>query len=76
MVETTVFKSNQSQAVRLPRPVALPYSVKRVDIVKVGNTRIITPVGETWVCWFDGIVVTDDFMCDRDQPIEHDRETL
>lgn len=76
MVETTVFKSNQSQAVRLPRPVALPDSVKRVDIVKVGNTRIITPVGETWDSWFDGIDVTDDFMCDRDQPIEQDRETL
>ncbi len=33
MEQSTVFKSNKSQAVRLPKPVALPDSVKKVDMV-------------------------------------------
>ena len=40
-METTVFKNNRSQAVRLSKAIALPESVKRVDVVAVGNTRII-----------------------------------
>jgi len=50
-IHTTVFKSNKTQAVRLPKPVALPDFIKKVDIVAVGNTRIITPAGESWDQW-------------------------
>lgn len=42
-METTVFLSNRSQAVRLPKAVALPDDVKRVEVIAVGRTRIITP---------------------------------
>jgi len=73
-IHTTLFKSNKSQAVRLPKPVALPDSIKIVDIVAIGNTRIITPAGESWDQWFEGPGVSDDFMTDRDQPIDQDRE--
>ena len=66
MEQSTVFKSNQSQAVRLPKAVALPESVKRVDIVKLGNSRLITPAGTAWDSWFDGPGVTDDFMVERE----------
>ena len=48
MGRTTVFKSNRSQAVRLPKAVSLPDDVKHVEIVAVGRTRIITPAGERW----------------------------
>jgi len=75
-IHTTLFKSNKSQAVRLPKPVALPDSIKKVDIVAIGNTRIITPAGESWDQWFDGPGVSDDFMLDRDQPTSQDRETF
>lgn len=75
-IHTTVFKSNKTQAVRLPKPVALPDAIKKVDIVAVGNTRIITPAGESWDQWFDGHGVSDDFMSDRDQPADQERETL
>jgi antitoxin VapB len=34
MEQSTVFKTNRSRAVRLPKRVALPQSVKKVDIVK------------------------------------------
>ncbi|VYU40041.1 AbrB/MazE/SpoVT family DNA-binding domain-containing protein [Metakosakonia massiliensis] len=74
MEKTTVFKSNRSQAVRLPKAVALPEDVKHVDIVAVGRTRIITPAGESWDSWFDGESVTSDFMAAREQPGGQDRE--
>ncbi len=73
-VRTTVFKSNQTQAVRLRKAVALPDSVKKVDIVAIGNTRLITPAGEGWDAWFDGPGVSDDFMLEREQPPDQDRE--
>ena len=76
IVHTKVFKSNQSQAVRLPKPVALPDNIREVEIVAIGNTRIITPAGKSWDDWFDGQGVTDDFMADRDQPGDQVRETL
>ncbi len=75
-IHTTVFKSNKTQAVRLPKAVALPDTIKKVDIVAVGNTRIITPAGESWDQWFDGRGVSDDFMLDRDQPTDQEREAL
>jgi len=75
-VHTTVFKSNQTQAVRLPKAVALPESIKKVDIIAVGNTRIITPAGESWHQWFASKGVSDDFMNEREQPVEQVRESL
>jgi antitoxin VapB len=73
-VKTTIFKSNKTQAVRLPKVVAFDESVTRVEIVAVGNTRIISPAGESWDQWFDGPIVSNDFMTDREQPAEQERE--
>ena len=74
MEKTTVFRSNRSQAVRLPKAVALPEDVKNVEIVAIGRTRIITPAGEGWDTWFNGDSVTSDSMSDRDQPDDQTRE--
>ncbi|MBN3124066.1 type II toxin-antitoxin system VapB family antitoxin [Pectobacterium brasiliense] len=74
MEKTTVFKSNRSQAVRLPKAVALPDEVKQVDIVAIGRTRIITPAGESWDSWFEEQGVTADFMITREQPDDQIRE--
>ena len=76
MESGSVFKSNTSQAVRLPKPVALPESVKRVDIIPLGRARLIVPAGEGWDSWFDGEGVTDDFMNLRDQPEDQERESF
>lgn len=73
---TRVFKSNKSQAVRLPKPVALPDVIVEVEIVAVGNTRIITPAGRSWDYWFDGPGVSSDFMTRREQPADQQRESL
>lgn len=72
--QTKLFTSNKSQAVRLSKAVALPESVTVVDVVAIGNTRIITPAGESWEVWFEGPGVSDDFMESRDQPTDQLRE--
>ncbi|MDF7662683.1 type II toxin-antitoxin system VapB family antitoxin [Erwiniaceae bacterium L1_54_6] len=73
-METTLFLSNRSQAVRLPKAVALPDDVKHVEIVAVGRTRIISPAGESWDAWFSGESATADFMSARSQPEAQERE--
>lgn len=45
MENASVFKSNTSQAVRLPKRVALPDSVKRVDIISLGRARLYSARG-------------------------------
>lgn len=76
MEKTTVFKSNRSQAVRLPKAVALPEGVHQVEVVAVGRVRIITPAGESWDQWFDGPGVSADFMVDRARPLVQERESF
>jgi len=71
-----VFQNNRSQAIRLPKAVALPDDVKRVDIVAVGRTRIIAPAGEVWDSWFEGAAATSDFMSERDQAASQEREAF
>jgi antitoxin VapB len=74
MEQGAVFKSNRSQAVRLPKACALPEDVTRVDVIVLGRSRLLVPAGESWDNWFDGPSVTPDFMSDRDQPGEQHRE--
>jgi len=47
-VQTKLFKSNRSQAVRLPKQIAFPESVKDVEITAIGSKRIIAPAGQSW----------------------------
>ncbi len=76
MVRARIFKSNKSQAVRLPKPVALPDTVKQVDIVVLGRSRLISPAGESWDSWFDDGSVSEDFLCERDQSSDQKRDSL
>lgn len=76
MVSVKVFQNNKSQAVRLPKSVALPASVTRVDIIPQGRARLIVPAGDAWDSWFDGEGVTDDFLVSRDQPTDQERESF
>jgi len=76
MIQTKIFKSNQSQAVRLSKAVAFPEGIKEVEIVVVGNSRIITPANQSWDSWFDDPAVSNDFMIDREQPALQERESF
>lgn len=76
MEQGAVFKSNRSQAIRLPKAAALPDGVKRVDVVAVGRTRIIAPAGEAWDSWFDADKPSADLLSEREQPSDQERETF
>lgn len=76
VVRTTVFRNNRTQAIRLPKAVALPDDVEAVEITAVGNARVVTPVGGAVDYWFDhGVTVTDDFLHEREQGTQ-EREGL
>jgi len=77
MARSTVFVTNRSQAVRLPKAVAFPEGVHQVEVIRLGNSRLITPVGRRWDEFFEnGPLVSDDFMTERDQPSAEEREPL
>ena len=66
VVKSQVFKTNRSQAVRIPKAVAFPEKVTEVEIIRTGNTLTITPVGKRWDDLFErGPRVSDDFMNER-----------
>ncbi len=74
---TTVFTNNRSQAVRLPADLRLPEDVKKVQVRARGLDRIISPVGRTWDEFFlRGPQVSDDFMAERADQQQGDREDL
>ncbi len=74
MERVKIFKKNKSQVVRLPKSISLPDTVKEVDIVCLGRSRLIAPAGEAWDNWFEEEGVTDDFMNERDQTGNQERE--
>lgn len=50
---TTLFLSNRSQAVRLPRAVAFGDGVREVVVTQDGPRRIIAPADLAWDDFFD-----------------------
>ena len=77
MTSSTVFNSNRSQAVRLPKAVAFPEGVHHVDILIIGRSRVIVPQGKRWDDLFlNGPRVSDDFMVGREQPAAETRESF
>jgi antitoxin VapB len=74
MTRSTVFTTNRIQAVRLPKPVALPPSVRQVEVIKLGRSRLISPADQSWDAFFDGPAASDDFMAERRQPLAEKRE--
>jgi antitoxin VapB len=77
MTSSTVFTSNGSQMVRLPKAVAFPDDVHQVDILIVGHSRVIVPQSKRWDDLFpSGPRVSEDFMVERQQPPAGKREPL
>ena len=77
MTIASVFINNRSQAVRMPADLRLPEGVKRVQVRALGSERIISPVDHTWDSFFlNGPEVSDDFMVERAEQVQSDRESL
>lgn len=74
MERAKAFKNSKGQVLRFSESVSLPDAVKEVDIIRLGRSRLITPAGEAWDSWFEGEGVTDDFMNERDQIGNQERE--
>jgi antitoxin VapB len=66
MTRSTIVKNKRGQTVRLPKLVAFPDSVHRVEIIKIGQSRIVSPIGKRWDDFFrNGPRVSADFMAER-----------
>lgn len=76
MAQATIFTNNKSQAVRIPKALEFPEDVKKVVIVSIGDARLITPAGTSWDSWFEGEGVTADFMDEREEPLDQEREAF
>ena len=76
MESAKLFTINKNQAVRFPKAVALPSSVKEVMIIPLGRGRLVLPKEELWASWFDEGQVSADFMTDREQPADQERNDL
>ena len=73
----TVFINNRTQAVRMPAETRFPDSVRRVQVRVVGRERILTPVDSAWDSFFlGGQTVTEDFMTERAEQTQTEREAL
>lgn len=71
MTRTTLFHSNRSQAVRLPKDVAFPEGVKEVTILREGKRRVIVPANAVWDDFFDAPGID---LPEREQPKAQQRE--
>ncbi len=73
LARTSLFLSNRSQAVRLPKAVAFAEAVRDVVIVPDGPRRIIAPADAAWDDFFDAPGID---IGDRQQPAIQTRDTL
>jgi antitoxin VapB len=73
VTKTTLFQSNRSQAVRLPKDVAFPEGVRTVTVLRDGKRRIIAPADAAWDDFFGAPGVD---LGERVQPKGQDRESF
>lgn len=73
MTQTTLFQSNRTQAVRLPKDVAFPEGVREVTILREGQRRIIVPANAAWDDFFAAKGIE---LPEREQPSLQTRESF
>ena len=71
MTRTTLFHSNRSQAVRLPKDVAFPEGVRTVVVRREGKRRVIVPADAAWDDFFEAPGID---LPDRTQPTTQSRD--
>ena len=70
-VQTSLFRLNRSQALRLPKDVAFPESVKEVRRVRQGARRLVVPANAVWDDFFEAPGIE---LPSREQPEPQARE--
>ncbi len=75
MPTAKLFRNGQSQAVRLPKEFALPG--QEVWIRRVGRGVLLVPKDDPWATFEAALdMFPDDFMNERVQPPQDEREPL
>jgi antitoxin VapB len=70
-----LFRNGQSQAVRLPRD--FRFEGDKVFIKWVGNAAVLLSYRDSWGALVENLdLFSDDFMEDREQPLQQRRESL
>lgn len=76
-METSLFMDKRSQSVRLPVAMRFADNVKKINIRKVGQDRVLSPLSQTWDSFFlQTDRVSEDFMQTRETPQQAEREEL
>jgi antitoxin VapB len=70
MTQSTVFKTNKTQAVRIPKSLAFPDHVKKVNVVPQGEGLLILPVEQSWAEFFKSPGIGDDFERPPQPPMQ------
>lgn len=65
-LKAAVFKSNRSQAVRIPKALAFPDDVKELRVIKEGRTLLLVPADHVWT----------DFLAEPGIDIEEGRDSV
>ena len=73
MPRTTLFQTNRSQAVRIPKEIAFPAGVREVAVLRDGARRIIVPANAIWDDFFEAAGID---LGERTQPEAQPREAL
>jgi antitoxin VapB len=74
-VQAKLFKNGQSQAVRLPKQ--FRFEGVAVSIQKIGDSVVLSPIQDGWDSFFEAAAdFSPDFMADREQSVQPDREGL
>ncbi len=73
MTRTTLFLTNCSQTVRLPKDVAFPPGAREVSILRDGARRVIVPADASWDDFFDAPGID---IGEREQPQAQAREAF
>jgi antitoxin VapB len=73
MTRTSLFLSNRTQAVRLPKDVAFPSSVREVTIVRDGARVIIAPADALWDDFFSAPGID---LGEQARPAHQEREAF
>ena len=66
--EATLFRSNRSQAVRIPKDIEFPDDLKKVMVRRVGNAIMLVPKGAEWDMFLSMVPADDDFVAPDDPP--------
>ena len=75
MNTTKIFKNGRSQAVRLPKEYR--FDTDEVYIKKFENMVLLIPKNDPWKIFLESLEkFSDDFMNNRNQPMEQKRKKL